>query len=206
METVAERRRRRIRGDIARIAIGLFVAHGFDAVTIDDIAQAADISGRTFFRYFATKDEVVLDYERQLQQRLLHALEARPPGEGAVSALGEAYRVTATVQPADRGRVVDIGRILDATPGLRARAQGERLADAEAFEVAIEARLTGRNRDVRARVIVASMGAVAAREFRAWVADGGVDDLAGRVADGLALIHCGLGQLDPPRRSRRGAA
>ncbi|MGZ8745904.1 MAG: TetR family transcriptional regulator, partial [Mycobacterium sp.] len=85
-EALSERRRRLLRDEVGRVAILLFVEHGFDNVTVDDIAVAAGTSPRTFFRYFPTKDEVVLDYERKLQERMLAALKSRPPKEGPVEA------------------------------------------------------------------------------------------------------------------------
>jgi mycofactocin system transcriptional regulator len=62
------------RDDIERVAMGLFAAYGFDATTVDDIATAAGISRRTFFRYFSSKNHVVWgrfdDGLVQLRERL----------------------------------------------------------------------------------------------------------------------------------------
>jgi AcrR family transcriptional regulator len=195
-ELLGDRRRRLLRDEIGRVAMGLFAERGFDTVTVDDIAATAGTSPRTFFRYFATKDEVVLDYERRVQERLLAALIDRPASEGPVDALREAYLATSHVEPADRAKVVQRGRILAAAPALRARVHGERLAEDEALVAQIANRLGGRQREVRARIIVAAMGAVAATEFRAWVDDGGRGDPAERIGAGLAMLEAGLAQLN----------
>jgi AcrR family transcriptional regulator len=123
-ETLVERRRRLLRADIGRIAIDLFAEHGFDAVTVDDIAAAAGISQRTFFRYFASKDAIVLDLRHRVDRRLLEAVDARPAVEGAMTALRHAYTTTSHVEPGDRARVVQLARILARTPELQARAHG----------------------------------------------------------------------------------
>jgi AcrR family transcriptional regulator len=194
-ELLSERRRRLMRDELGRIAIGLFAERGFDNVTVDDIVAAAGTSPRTFFRYFPTKDEVVLDYERRIQERLVEALRARPPGEGAVEALRQSYIATSHVEPADRRRVLQLGRILAAAPALRARANGERIAEDQPLLELVAERLGRDADDVRVRVIVAAMGAVAASEFRAWVNGGGKGDPAKRISAALELLEIGLGQL-----------
>ena len=202
--SLADRRRTLLRAEIGRVAIELFAEQGFDAVTVDDIAAAAGTSPRTFFRYFATKDDIVLDYERHLYDRLLVALDQRPASEGAVTALRESYRITSHVEPAGRARVVQLGRILEAAPGLRARGRGERLLRDEELVKRVAARLQVPSDDTRARVIVAAMDSVAGAEFRAWVADGGRGDPADRIVAALALVEDGLSTLEHRRSKSSG--
>jgi AcrR family transcriptional regulator len=202
-EPLVDRRRRLVRADIARVAIGLFAARGFDAVTVDDIAAAAGISQRTFFRYFATKDEVVLDYERRLLDRLVDAVAARPAGEGPVTALRHAYLATAHVEPVDRERVVQLGRILGAAPDLRATAHGARTAPNDALVAAVAQRMGLPAVDPRPRAVVAAMTSVAAAEWQAWVDDGGHGDPAERIGAALALVEDGLAALDRKLRVPR---
>ena len=57
---VRERTRRAVRGELAQLAVSLFVEKGYDETTIDDLAAAAGMSKRTFFRYFASKEELVM--------------------------------------------------------------------------------------------------------------------------------------------------
>ena len=195
-EALSERRRRLLRDELGRVAIGLFVQYGFDNVTVDDIAAAAGSSPRTFFRYFATKDEVVLDYERRLHERLLVAVRSRPQKEGPVEALRQAYIETSHVEPAERERVLQLGRVLENAPALRARVSGERIVEDLGLAEHLAERLGARADDARVRVIIASMGAVAEKEFRTWVRGGGKGDPANRIAEALALLEGGLGQLD----------
>jgi AcrR family transcriptional regulator len=200
-EPLVERRRRLVRADIGRVAIDLFAERGYDAVTVDDIAAAAGISQRTFFRYFATKDEVVLDYERRLVDRLVVAVAARPAGEGAVTALRNAYVDTSRVVPDERERVVQLGRILAATPELRAAAQAAHAHNGPLLHE-VARRMGVPADDRRARAVTAAMTSVAAAEWAAWVDGGGVGDPAERIGAVLALVEDGLAALDRKPRTR----
>lgn len=196
-EPLAQRRRRLVRDELREIAVNLFADNGFDAVTVGDIAGAAGMSERTFFRYFASKDEVVLDYERAVHQRLVDTLSARPDSEGPVVALREAYLATSHVEPVDRARVVQLGRILASAPGLHARARGERTTD-DALLTEVARRFRGRKATDAARfarIVVTAMDAVAAAEFRQWARGGGDDDPAERIATALRVLEDGLGAL-----------
>jgi AcrR family transcriptional regulator len=197
-EPLADRRRRLVRSELAQVAIALFAERGYDAVTVDDIALAAGMSQRTFFRYFATKDELVLEFERKLWQQLVAAFDARPASEGAVTALRESFRVTSHVEPADRMRVLQLARILDAAPSLHARATGERLVEHRAVAAGVARRMGVDAEDWRARAVVSAMSAVADAEFRAWSRDGGSGDPAERIVAALALVERGLAELDRP--------
>jgi AcrR family transcriptional regulator len=201
IEPLVERRRRLVRADIGRVAIDLFAERGYDAVTVDDIAAAAGISQRTFFRYFATKDEIVLDYERRLVDRLVVAVAARPAGEGAVTALRNAYVDTSRVVPDERERVVQLGRILAATPELRASAQAAHAHNGPLLHE-VARRLGVPADDRRARAVTAAMTSVAAAEWAAWVDGGGVGDPAERIGAVLALVEDGLAALDRKPRTR----
>ncbi|MCW2605640.1 MAG: mycofactocin system transcriptional regulator [Frankiales bacterium] len=70
------------RGDLERVALRLFHERGFDATTVDDVAEAAGIGRRTFFRYFASKNDVVWgEFEEGLARLRTHLAEADPAGD-----------------------------------------------------------------------------------------------------------------------------
>ena len=73
-----ERRRDSTRRSLEDAALRLFARDGFDATTVEAIAAAAEVSPRTFFRYFATKDEVLNPERRARQARLRDAVAAVP--------------------------------------------------------------------------------------------------------------------------------
>ncbi|BBZ70533.1 TetR family transcriptional regulator [Mycobacterium paraseoulense] len=197
-EPLTDRRRRLLRADIGRTAIALFAERGFDTVTVGDISAAAGISERTFFRYFASKDEVLLDYERHVWERLIHALASRPADEGPVTALRQAFLATSHVEPADRLRVVQLGRILAQAPELNARSRGQRLVNDDELVALVAGRFPKGHKEstMHARIVVTAMNAVAAAEFGAWVQGGGRGDPAERIRAALSLLEQGIGKFD----------
>jgi len=78
-----EHKKARTRDDLVEAAVRLFQRSGFESTTVEDIAQEAGVSPRTFFRYFASKEEVVFHRWRQELEELERALESRPAGESA---------------------------------------------------------------------------------------------------------------------------
>ena len=109
MTDMRQQRREFTVAEIARSGIALFVERGFDDVTVDQIAEAAGISARTFFRYFPSKSDVLREHQRFLFDRLTRALAARPANESATVALRKAFLATAEMRPEDSARVVAVG-------------------------------------------------------------------------------------------------
>src|SRR4051794_26660700 len=74
-----ERKKHRTRELIASTALALFSERGYHATTVADVAAAADVSERTVFGYFATKEDLLFADHLALEQDLAQALEARSP-------------------------------------------------------------------------------------------------------------------------------
>jgi AcrR family transcriptional regulator len=89
--TIRQRTRRAVRAEIADAAMSLFLSQGFEATTVEEIAQAAGISRRSYFRYFAGKDEVLAEALASVGRTIAQALVQRPPGESAWDALRQAF-------------------------------------------------------------------------------------------------------------------
>ncbi|MGP3966179.1 TetR/AcrR family transcriptional regulator [Streptomyces sp. 6N223] len=87
-----ERRKLRTEQDLLRSGLELFLSRGYAQTTVGDIARGAEVSERTFFRYFASKEELVLRPMREASALFLAEVERRPPGEEPLWALREAGR------------------------------------------------------------------------------------------------------------------
>ncbi|MFJ4784547.1 TetR/AcrR family transcriptional regulator [Streptomyces sp. NPDC088794] len=109
--------------EIARAAAGLFVRHGLRATRAEDIAQAAGIAPRTFYRYFASKEEAVAPLYAAGAERWGEALRAAPADLSVPEALEHAVRHTLTpgvgVSAASWELVRTLIRLTDTSPALR---------------------------------------------------------------------------------------
>ncbi|MHB8190877.1 MAG: TetR family transcriptional regulator [Ferrimicrobium sp.] len=112
-------RKERTRIKLGEEAARLFLTRGFDATTIDDITAAAHVSPRTFFRYFASKEEVVMSYLWLQVDHLLEALDHRPIAEPFIDAFGAALIESIAQTDQELGKA--LLRLMRATPSLRAR-------------------------------------------------------------------------------------
>ncbi|MFJ9811434.1 TetR family transcriptional regulator [Streptomyces sp. NPDC101158] len=85
-----ERKKQRTRDALIRVALELFTSQGYERTTVDEIADAVDVSQRTFFRYFATKEDVAFAVQQMVEERFVQALAGRPPEEGPLDAMRNA--------------------------------------------------------------------------------------------------------------------
>ncbi|GIE85379.1 transcriptional regulator, TetR family [Actinoplanes regularis] len=90
---VRERARRAMRSELAMLAQDLFVTRGYEQTTIEDLVSAAGISKRTFFRYFTSKEDLVLDKRDVWVEELIEAFAARPDAEPVWHSLRRAFDV-----------------------------------------------------------------------------------------------------------------
>ncbi|MFJ3664841.1 TetR/AcrR family transcriptional regulator [Streptomyces sp. NPDC090106] len=90
METLRERKKQRTREALLRAALESFTTRGYERTTVDDIAAAVDVSQRTFFRYFANKEEAALAVMDLAVAHFVDAVRARPPHEAPMEALRQA--------------------------------------------------------------------------------------------------------------------
>jgi AcrR family transcriptional regulator len=121
--TLRERKRRRTREAIVNAALELFEEKGYDGTTVADIAAAADIGTRTFFTYFASKDELLFPGADARVGAALDAIESRLPGEGPADVL---LRALGSVVETGHDFAGDDGalrfRLIQTVPAVRGRA------------------------------------------------------------------------------------
>ncbi|GAA0357923.1 TetR/AcrR family transcriptional regulator [Streptomyces blastmyceticus] len=170
-----ERKKRRTRDTLIRSALELFALKGFDGTTVDEISDAADVSQRTFFRYFANKEEVALAVQDSVESFFFARLRERPATEAPLTALrnavlsswdsvGEAIESVVPLELHMRTY-----RMIESTPQLFA-AHLHRLARLEeelAEEIARREGLDVRT-DPRPQVLVAAFGGVMRVTGKLW--------------------------------------
>ncbi len=118
--SLRQRKRERTRAALVGAALDLFERQGYEATTVDEIAAAADVSPRTFFRYFATKEEVALGDDSGPQ--IIGLLAARPDDEPMLESVRRVVTDSlALVSAEDREALLARLRIVYRTPSLRAR-------------------------------------------------------------------------------------
>jgi AcrR family transcriptional regulator len=121
--SLTERRKAETRMDIARAAAGLFVGRGLKATRAEDIAQAAGIAPRTFYRYFATKEEAIAPLYAAGAQRWAEAVREAPAGLDVAQALEHAVRHTLLpghgISASSWEWVRTLIRLADSSPALR---------------------------------------------------------------------------------------
>src|SRR5215207_6546330 len=88
MTGLRERKKQQTRDLIATTARELFSERGFDAVTVAEIARAADVAEKTVFNYFPTKEDLVYWRLESFEGELLEAIRKREPGESVLTAFG----------------------------------------------------------------------------------------------------------------------
>ena len=156
-----DRARRAVKVELVDAALGLFLENGFDQTTIDDIAHAVGMSRRSFFRYFSSKDDLVLGTYEQWAERLARAMAERPLDEPVWESLRRVFEIVVDPmigEPATEHSLA-MDRIVFSTTALKA-AYLEKLDHAQGRVVAVvgkRARLRGvpiAEHDVATRAVV----------------------------------------------------
>ena len=183
-ESLRDRRKRRTAEAIVAAALELFAERGFERTTIEQIAAAADISRRTFFRYFADKEELFFAEDERLLEVVEATLDAAPAGEPVLELARRATRALAAHSVADPERRLARERLIAATPALQAR----RLAKNLRWEQAITARLRELGSGEQEALLVPKLAmACFQTAYERWVRDPG-QDLPGLVDESFAAL------------------
>ncbi|ROO89546.1 TetR family transcriptional regulator [Actinocorallia herbida] len=140
-----ELKKHRTRLALVDAALDLFLSRGYEKTTIDEIVAAVPVSQRTFFRYFAAKEDVILGVVADFDARTVEAVRARPVHEGPVTALLAALRaVLHTVEPAPAAeleRMRRLRQVLETNPALIAAQHARHQVSARVLTAELAARM-----------------------------------------------------------------
>lgn len=119
--SLAERKRQLVSDELTGAALRLLAQKGFDAVTIDEIVAAAGVSKRTFFRYFASKEDVVIQFLAGMGSDMRAELAARPAEEPPSVALRHTIWVSIDACAGHADQALRVVQLILGTPSLLAR-------------------------------------------------------------------------------------
>ncbi len=117
--SLLDRKRELVREAISHAAWALFAAEGYEATTVEEIAERAGVSRRTFFRYFSSKEDVAVGTSDAYAEDFLSAFRARPAREAPLDAIHHALRAMVLARAEDPDEVRAIIRLLRESPTVR---------------------------------------------------------------------------------------
>ncbi|MFG3404627.1 TetR/AcrR family transcriptional regulator [Streptomyces sp. NPDC048142] len=170
-----ERKKQRTRDALLRAALELFTTQGYERTTVDEIVDAVEVSQRTFFRYFANKEETAFAVQEVVESRFIEELRRRPAGEApfeamrravlcAWNSIGEAIEEAVTVDLHMRTY-----QMIESTPSLLAAHMRRGIAlEDEIARLIAEREGLDVERDPRPRVAVAAFSGVMRVTGQLW--------------------------------------
>lgn len=184
-EGLRARARLAMRTEIAETAFALFVQRGFEQTTVDEIAEAAGLSRRSFFRYFPSKEDAVFGLLYDLGEELAAAVTGRPAEEPPWTALHAACEVLLGPMLRRSGEAMALLRLIHDTPTLRARHQDKQDRWRRLLVDALRGRSTPA---LEADVLASAALAVFDVVCRQWLADPAADPAA-LMAEAFAVLR-----------------
>jgi len=189
-----ERKKARTRASLREHALRLFRLQGYQATTVEQIAAAAEVSPSTFFRYFPTKEDLVL--QDDMDVRMIEAFQQQPPGLSVIAAVRAATReVFGSYTAADLDVLRETTRLTMTVPEIRARALDEFARSIEAIAEAMGKRAGRPADDLAVRTVAGAVIGVIMSVMLPWEdwSEGyDFEDRFGRIDEGLALLEAGL--------------
>ena len=185
-----ERKKAKTRAAIREHALRLFRERGYSATTVEQIAAAAEVSPATFFRYFPTKEDVVL--QDDLDVVTLEALEAQPAGLGPIAAIRAATRaMLAGMGPEELARLGETIELSMSVPEVRARAVDEFTRTIDVMAAALASRAGRDPGDLAVRNVA---GAIIGVIMAVTLGQPGLTaaDMFDRIDTALAHLEAGL--------------
>lgn len=159
VESVRERKRRETSQRIVEAGTRLFIAHGYEATTLDAIAAEAGISRRTFFYYFKSKDDILLSMQSGLGDMLAAALQSEPVDQPPIDSVRHAMVKIAAIYDLDEMLALD--RLMRSSEAVQARKQASYVQHEATLFVALRDRWPEPARETALRLVaMLSIGAL----------------------------------------------
>jgi AcrR family transcriptional regulator len=185
-----ERKKQKTRWAIQEQALRLFEKQGYDNTTIDQIAAAAEISPSTFFRYFPSKEDLVI--QDQYDEMLMAALKAAPPEQDVLSAIrAAAAGAFKALGPEEEARLRERSVLVMSVPALRARSFENFLGTMDMLRHALAERMGRSADDLEMRAFAGAIVGAMVGVVEVWLAEGEKRSLAELIDQVLVQLENG---------------
>ena len=179
---------------LVEAAFSLFKELGFEATTVEQIADRAEVSRRTFFRYFATKESIAFPHHAERLELFEKYLSQRIHGETPLTAVRRCLIIIAREYEREREQILEQAQLIESSPTLIAK---DRILDLRWEEVIAQALVNGSDsndqKKRQARLLAGAVVGVIRAALREWMASGCQLDLVNLGTEALDLLARGTG-------------
>src|SRR4051812_17078916 len=182
-----ERKKEATRERLVQVGLDLFVEHGFDSVSVDDIAEVAEVSKTTFYRYFETKEDLLFGRASEHLALVRSVFDERPVDESPVEAARHAFGAVAAAYQNDPRQKLAVSCVIKSTPSLAAGSQ----ANQAAWEEYLRGEVARRQPDAdpfHTWVLASELIAAVRASTNFWLSSGAERDLTDLVDEAIRAL------------------
>lgn len=183
--SLRERKKSKVRAAIVEAALDLFERQGFAETSVDEIAAAAEVSRRTVFRYFASKEDLVFLGQAEENRLVVQMIRDTPRDADPIAALLAGTRALLATSPDTREQMVRSQRIIAATPALAGHRQRVLQEVRDILVAGVVTPRMPKREALRMRLLVNLFIAGMQTVLEAWLEAGA----RGALDEGLALVE-----------------
>jgi AcrR family transcriptional regulator len=191
-----ERKKARTREAITTAAIDLFEKQGYDETTVEEIAAAADVSPRTFFRYFDSKVDVIFSHDED-REDIYAAFAARPAHESVIEAVHQVLKqkIAHEFADGDDDLMLRLHQVAFRTPSLRAMSREHMQEEQGDIAAAFAQRLGTAPDALEPRLLATTIGGTMSTVFETWAAHANPtrETLLALIDEAFAVLERGAG-------------
>jgi AcrR family transcriptional regulator len=190
-ESLVARKQRRLRQELALTALELFTEQGYDKTTVEEIVDRVEVSMSSFYRFFPSKSDLILELHHIGSRDLIRVLAERPPEEGLVEALEAAVAQQQDELQQDLVALRHFLELLAENPELRGRLLAEQYGLRDAMAEVVAPRLGVAPDDLRCQVVALAILSTTHLALELW----GVGNDGGEPVDAIRSAYRVLAPL-----------
>ena len=192
MSTLRDKKKARTRETLIRVAMQLFLKQGYEETTIDQIAEAAGVGRRTFFRYFASKDLLLSSFQEGYVEEFRTAFRKSDPQRKPMDRFYDAFKDVARSVMANAEEMLLMRRLVESSSSLIALDVAlDQNIRAEVELILRECFADFDIPDLHIHILAAALFSAYQVAFNAWIASAGQEDFVALGVQALSVVEKG---------------